>query len=67
MDATYAPPNGIDVEGAARLGRDARRGLGATLSKRTRVLSRLGWGWWRSDPASRAKRLPGPLEKVRIP
>jgi transglutaminase-like putative cysteine protease len=67
MDAAYAPPNGIDVQGAAKLGRDARRGLGATLSKRARVLSKLGWGWWRSDPASRAKRLPGPLEKVRIP
>jgi hypothetical protein len=67
VDAVYAPPNGIDVPGATRLDREARRCLEATLPRRTRVLSKLGWGWWRSDPASRTKRLPGPVEKVRLP
>jgi hypothetical protein len=67
VGAVYAPPNGIDPPGAARLGREARRGVEATLSRRTRVLSKLGWGWWRSDPASQRKRPAVPIERVRIP
>jgi transglutaminase-like putative cysteine protease len=64
-DAVYAPGNGIDVAGATRLGREARRGVEDTLPRRTRVMARLGWGWWRTDPASRAKSLPTPAERIR--
>lgn len=56
VDAVYAPPNGLDPAGAARLAREARTEVAAGISRRTRILSRLGWGWWRSDPASRSPR-----------
>ena len=53
VDAVYAPPNGADPEAIARLERSARTTVGATLSRRTRALSVLGWGWWRTDPSGR--------------
>ena len=55
VEAVYAAPNGIDDVAAARFSREARALLAATLSRKTRILTRLGWGWWRSDPASRLR------------
>ncbi|MGH2785102.1 MAG: transglutaminase TgpA family protein [Actinomycetota bacterium] len=51
-DAVYAPRNGLDPAEAAKLARDARRSVARTLPRRSRVLSRVGWGWWRTDPQS---------------
>jgi transglutaminase-like putative cysteine protease len=64
LGAVYAPPNGIDEGAAARLARAARDELSATLSGRTRMLARLGWGWWRSDPASRPVRRERAIARV---
>ena len=55
LDAVYAPPNGTDPAGAARLSRAARAEMTARLSRKARILSFLGWAWWRRDPASRSK------------
>ena len=61
LDAVYAPPNGADPDAAARLAREARAGVAAELPRRARILGRLGWGWWRIDPASRTRRGGQPL------
>jgi hypothetical protein len=55
VDAVYARPNGIDAAAAARAARDARASVATSLSRKKRVLWRLGWAWWRADPASRAQ------------
>ncbi|TMK23135.1 MAG: DUF4129 domain-containing protein [Actinobacteria bacterium] len=52
VDAVYAPGDGIDDAAAAVLARGARMGVASTLSRRDRILRRLGWAWWRADPAS---------------
>jgi transglutaminase-like putative cysteine protease len=57
VGAVYGPANGVDPSAAARLERTARNAVAATLSKRTRLGARLGWGWWRTDPASRRSGL----------
>jgi len=51
-DAVYAPANGLDPNAAVRLARGARRSLAPSLTRRTRLLSLLGWAWWRTDPES---------------
>jgi transglutaminase-like putative cysteine protease len=49
-DAVYAPVNGIDPATAAKLSRDARRSIATGLPPRARLLGRIGWAWWRTDP-----------------
>ena len=56
LDAVYAPPNGADPEAAERLARTARDAVAAELPRRARIVGRLGWGWWRIDPASRRRK-----------
>ena len=51
-DAVYAPLDGLEPAAAGKLSRDARRTIAATLPRRRRLLSMLGWAWWRVDPAS---------------
>ncbi len=51
-DAVYAATEGLDPHAAARLSREARRSIGPSLTRRTRMLSMLGWAWWRTDPES---------------
>ncbi|MGH2726624.1 MAG: DUF4129 domain-containing transglutaminase family protein, partial [Actinomycetota bacterium] len=51
-DAVYAPANGLDPSAAVRLSREARHSLASSLARRTRLLSLLGWAWWRTDPGS---------------
>jgi hypothetical protein len=51
-DAVYAPRNGLEPAAAAKLARDARRSVTKTLPRRARLLGRLGWAWWRTDPQS---------------
>lgn len=51
-DAVYAPRNGLDLSTATKLSREARRSIAKTLPKRARLLSRIGWAWWRTDPES---------------
>jgi hypothetical protein len=69
--AVYAPADGLDPAVATRLSAEARRALGARLSKRTRIATGLGWGWWRTDPESgsffgrRPARDGQPLERRR--
>lgn len=53
-NAVYAPPNGLDPSDAERLSAEARRSLAEHLPRSTRVLTALGWGWWRTDPESGA-------------
>ncbi len=55
VDVVYAPPNGADPDAVARLERSARSIVGETLPRRMRLLSILGWGWWRTDPSSRRR------------
>jgi hypothetical protein len=49
-DAVYAPVNGIEPAAAAKLSRDARRSISTGLPRRARLLGRVGWAWWRTDP-----------------
>ena len=61
VHAVYAPPNGADPDAVASLARSARATVSGGLSRRTRMLSAIGWAWWRTDPASRGRlmsRLP---------
>jgi transglutaminase-like putative cysteine protease len=51
-DAVYAPRNGLESATATKLSREARRSIAKTLPRRARLLSRLGWAWWRTDPES---------------
>ena len=55
VGAVYGPPNGVDPAAVSRLGKRARAEVGSTLPARTRVGVKLGWGWWRLDPASRSR------------
>jgi transglutaminase-like putative cysteine protease len=55
VNAVYAPSNGADPDAVARLARSARAAVNRTLSRRTLVLTTLGWGWWRTDPSSRQR------------
>ncbi|MGH2795280.1 MAG: transglutaminaseTgpA domain-containing protein, partial [Actinomycetota bacterium] len=61
-DAVYAPRNGLVPAEAAKLAREARRSVTRTLPRRSRLLSLVGWGWWRTDPGS----APAPWAKRRL-
>ena len=65
VGAVYGPPNGADPGRASQLGRQARGEVGANLPARTRIGVRLGWGWWRTDPASRPRSELRPTERLR--
>jgi transglutaminase-like putative cysteine protease len=65
VDAVYGPVEGPDPARASELGRRARTDLASTLARRRRIGVRMGWGWWRVDPASRGRLTGPPAEKVR--